>query len=192
MLGIWSGNGSFGNIIGAALVAIMFEIFHRTLAWKLALVAVGLLIALYGLLIHFLLVPDPRDAPYQHESLEDAKPETPAVKGDAAVKQKALEADKTPTELTEGSSPKGISFFAAWCIPGVRLQSFLGNSTSLSHLVWDLVGPPILAFVRVLEIGQLCTLLLAAILFDRGAGYEQPGSRHIFCMKQLSLVMRPC
>lgn len=130
VLGIWSGNGSFGNIVGAALVAIMFEIFHRTLAWKMALIVVGVLIALYGLLIHFLLVPDPRDAPYQHESLEDAKPETPAVKGDAATKQKALEADKTLSELSEGGSPKGISFLAAWCIPGVRSQLLLAPATS--------------------------------------------------------------
>ncbi|EGZ15162.1 hypothetical protein PHYSODRAFT_561102 [Phytophthora sojae] len=75
VLGVWSGNACLGNIVGTALVAVMFALFDRTEAWKLALIAAAALVAFHGLLVHFFLYPDPKDVPYRHEALEEAKPE---------------------------------------------------------------------------------------------------------------------
>ncbi|KAH7464927.1 Glucose-6-phosphate exchanger SLC37A1 [Phytophthora ramorum] len=48
---------------------MMFALFDRTVAWKLALVVSAVLVAFHGLLIHFFLYPDPKDIQYRHESL---------------------------------------------------------------------------------------------------------------------------
>lgn len=114
VLGIWSGNGCFGNIVGTALVAVMFELLDKTVAWKVALVVVGVLVALHGTIVHFFLVPDPRFAPYRHEALEDAKPEVAA-----ATKSPSDKAELDSEEFHK-EEEKGISFLEAWCIPGVR------------------------------------------------------------------------
>ncbi|EEY69680.1 sugar phosphate exchanger, putative [Phytophthora infestans T30-4] len=75
VLGVWSGNACLGNIVGTALVALMFALVDETVAWKLALVVAAGLVAFHGLIIHFFLYPDPKDVPYRHESLEEAQPE---------------------------------------------------------------------------------------------------------------------
>ncbi|KAF1330319.1 Sugar phosphate exchanger, partial [Globisporangium splendens] len=117
VLGIWSGNGCFGNIVGTALVSTMFELFDKHVAWKVALIVVALLVAFHATLIHFFLVPDPKFAPYRHEALEEAKPEVAATKSPSS-------GDKSPLELADlppkhDDEEKGISFFEAWCIPGM-------------------------------------------------------------------------
>ncbi|KAL4114290.1 hypothetical protein PRIC2_014613 [Phytophthora ramorum] len=109
VLGVWSGNACLGNIVGTALVAMMFALFDRTVAWKLALVVSAVLVAFHGLLIHFFLYPDPKDVQYRHESLEEAKPEVAKQKDDPEEGEAAGDDAKT----------KGIGFFEAWCIPGV-------------------------------------------------------------------------
>lgn len=114
MLGVWSGNGCFGNIVGTALVAVMFEFFDKTVAWKVALVSVAVLTALHGVVIFLFLVPDPKFAPYCHKALEDAKPDvakTPSGKEDLELEANGVSSSK---------DEKSISFLEAWCIPGVR------------------------------------------------------------------------
>lgn len=118
VLGIWSGNACFGNIVGTALVALMFELFDKTVAWKVALVVAAVLVTLHGVVIFFFLVPDPKLAPYRHAALEDAKPEV----------AKSPSGGKDDAEMETGTSAKrdekGISFFEAWCIPGVRMDRY--------------------------------------------------------------------
>ncbi|POM72246.1 Sugar phosphate exchanger, partial [Phytophthora palmivora] len=109
VLGVWSGNACLGNIVGTALVAVMFALFDDKVAWKLALIVAAGLVAFHGLLVHFLLFPDPKDVPYRHEALEDAKPEVAKAKDDSVE----------GGDLGEEVKPKGIGFFEAWCIPGV-------------------------------------------------------------------------
>jgi len=107
VLGVWSGNACLGNIVGTALVAVMFALYDKTLAWKLALVVAAALVAFHGLVVHFFLYPDPKDVPYRHETLEEAKPEVAKTKD---------EPDESETEETK---TEGIGFFEAWAIPGV-------------------------------------------------------------------------
>ncbi|KAF4322493.1 hypothetical protein BBO99_00002653 [Phytophthora kernoviae] len=109
VLGVWSGNACLGNIVGTALVATMFELFDKTVAWKIALVVAAGLVAFHALLVHFFLYPDPKDVPYRHESLEEAKPEV-------AKKDDTEEGTETTNEQPKA---KGIGFFEAWRIPGV-------------------------------------------------------------------------
>lgn len=116
MLGIWSGNGCFGNIVGTALVTLMFELFDKTVAWKVALVVAAVLVTLHGVVVYVFLVPDPKLAPYRHTALEDAKPEvakSPSAREDLELAASASSAHK---------DEKGISFLEAWCIPGVRAR----------------------------------------------------------------------
>lgn len=105
VLGIWSGNGCLGNIVGTALVALMFALSDKTLAWKLALVVAAGLVAWHGWLIHVFLYADPKDVGYRHERLDEATPEV------------AMEKD----DVGKGDDVKvtGIGFCKAWCIPGV-------------------------------------------------------------------------
>ncbi|KAI9982363.1 hypothetical protein PInf_008300 [Phytophthora infestans] len=112
VLGVWSGNACLGNIVGTALVALMFALVDETVAWKLALVVAAGLVAFHGLIIHFFLYPDPKDVPYRHESLEEAQPEVAKQKDDPD------EAAAAADEMEE-MKPKGIGFFKAWRIPGV-------------------------------------------------------------------------
>jgi OPA family glycerol-3-phosphate transporter-like MFS transporter 3 len=136
VLGIWSGNGCFGNIVGTALVSIMFELFDKHVAWKVALIVVALLVVFHATLIHFFLVPDPKFAPYRHEALEEAKPEVAATKSPSNGGKSSLELADLP--LKHDDEEKGISFFEAWCIPGVsRHWTFIlymraGGLTNLS------------------------------------------------------------
>ncbi|KAE8981012.1 hypothetical protein PR003_g18438 [Phytophthora rubi] len=109
VLGVWSGNACLGNIVGTALVAVMFELFDKTVAWKVALVAAAALVAFHALLVHLFLYPDPKDVPYRHEALEEAKPEVAKKKDDP----------EESADAEEDGKPKGIGFFEAWCIPGV-------------------------------------------------------------------------
>lgn len=169
MLGIWSGNACLGNIVGTGLVALMFAIFDKTLAWKVAMVAAAGLVALHGLVIHFFLVADPKDVLYQHTSLDEAKPESVEMKpsptatsatesasesASESVAESAPESvleSVTESETIETVSTKRISFFAAWCIPGVRdgrvfffesatrkysRAQLLSGSTRFSHTPW--------------------------------------------------------
>ncbi|KAG1690859.1 hypothetical protein DVH05_027461 [Phytophthora capsici] len=109
VLGVWSGNACLGNIVGTALVAVMFAILDKTVAWKIALIVSAVFVAFHGLIIHFFLYPDPKDVPYRHESLEEAKPEV----------AKAKDETEESADSTEETKPKGIGFIEAWCIPGV-------------------------------------------------------------------------
>lgn len=130
MLGIWSGNACFGNIVGTALVAAMFYCFDRAVAWKIALVLSAGLVALYGMIVHFFLVADPKHALYHHTSLEDAKPDKAAVKmspkNESSTESEDSESlhESEMAKVDEPTSPRseGISFVAAWCIPGVRVS----------------------------------------------------------------------
>ncbi|RLN90652.1 hypothetical protein BBJ28_00004045 [Nothophytophthora sp. Chile5] len=112
VLGIWSGNACLGNIVGTALVASMFALFDKTVAWKLALVISAGLVAMHGLLVHLFLYPDPKDVPYRHDVLEEAKPEVAKKKDDPEEAADGTEEEAPPKS-------KGIGFFEAWCIPGV-------------------------------------------------------------------------
>lgn len=116
VLGIWSGNACFGNIVGTALVAVMFELFDKTVAWKVALLIAAFLVTLYGFIIYFFLVPDPKLAPYRHSTLEDAKPEV--AKSPSGGKEDSIEME---SRSSAKRNEKGISFLDAWCIPGVRM-----------------------------------------------------------------------
>ncbi|GMF32963.1 unnamed protein product [Phytophthora lilii] len=109
VLGVWSGNACLGNIVGTALVAFMFALFDKTVAWKIALLVSAVLVAFHGVLVHFFLYPDPKDVPYRHEPLEDAKPEVAKKKHDP----------EDAADASDEAKPKGIGFFEAWCIPGV-------------------------------------------------------------------------
>ncbi|KAL7679942.1 putative MFS transporter superfamily [Plasmopara halstedii] len=61
VLGIWSGNGCLGNTVVTVVVASMFALVEKALAWKIALVvAAGL---------------DSKDVAYRYERSEDAKPD---------------------------------------------------------------------------------------------------------------------
>ncbi|DAZ93751.1 TPA: hypothetical protein N0F65_007377 [Lagenidium giganteum] len=123
VLGIWSGNACFGNIVGTALVATMFAWFDKTIAWKFSMVLAAFLVALHGTIIYIFLVPDPKDAPYRHEALENAKPDTVAKEMSPKVREISEEDTLLQTSPCCGSAGhsagKGISFLDAWCIPGV-------------------------------------------------------------------------
>ncbi|GLE01732.1 hypothetical protein PINS_up010566 [Pythium insidiosum] len=116
VLGIWSGNACFGNIVGTALVALMFELFAKDIAWKVALLSAAALTAIHAVIIHFFLVPDPRHAPYLHQPIKDAKPHTP----DMRISPQDVEGGgRSCWPAAPARTGKGISFIEAWCIPGV-------------------------------------------------------------------------
>ncbi|OQS00361.1 sugar phosphate exchanger [Thraustotheca clavata] len=99
VMGIWSGNACFGNIVGTAVIALLFSIIpNKTDAWRASMIAAGLLVALHTLLIWLYLEPSPTNKRLSSDDAEDA--------------QNLLLKDDVPT-------PKGISFWRAWRIPGV-------------------------------------------------------------------------
>ncbi|TDH71118.1 hypothetical protein CCR75_002696 [Bremia lactucae] len=109
VLGIWSGNACLGNIVGTALVAVLFAYFDKTIAWKIALILAGTLVAFHGLLIYVFLYPDPRDVSYRHQTIEKAQP-------DVAIHQDDFNRN---ANTKKDENAKGIGFFHAWAIPGV-------------------------------------------------------------------------
>ena len=107
LYGIWSANGSAGNILGIGLTALCFGIWSKNatgVTWAFVLPSI-VLVAIAFLTFTLPdtrpdagLQPDPRDSP-------------PLV----------ADIETTPT----GSSQPGekISFWAAWCLPGVLRYS---------------------------------------------------------------------
>ncbi|RMX66856.1 hypothetical protein DD238_004071 [Peronospora effusa] len=110
VLGIWSGNASLGNITGTGLVSLMFVLFDSTIAWKLAVIVAAIFAAFHGVLVYFFLYPDPKNVPYRHELIENAKPES------AKILDELEDITDIEDELMKST---GIGFFEAWWIPGV-------------------------------------------------------------------------
>jgi hypothetical protein len=114
--------------VGTALVGVMFALFDKAVAWKIAMVAAALLVAFVGALVYFFLVPDPKHDMYRHETIKDADPEVAARIKEEELAE--LPPFKSPSMNSKGSSPsasteKGVSFLEAWLIPGVRkVESF--------------------------------------------------------------------
>ncbi|CAK4143018.1 unnamed protein product [Aphanomyces euteiches] len=101
VMGLWSANASAGNILGTAVVALMYiAIPDKTIAWKVAMTVVGVLLTLYGLLTLIFLKPEPHQRKYVGFS-----------DGDGVDMNTLLESNQ--------SKRKGISFWHAWLIPGV-------------------------------------------------------------------------
>lgn len=92
----------------------MFYLFDRTVAWKAAMVVAAGLVAFHGVIVYAFLVPDPKDVMYHHTSLEEAKPESVEMKTSPSTES------SSESEIEDAQDSKGISFLAAWCIPGVR------------------------------------------------------------------------
>nr|CCA19510.1 sugar phosphate exchanger putative [Albugo laibachii Nc14] len=104
ILGIWSGNASLGNVLGAAFVALMFYVFEKSIAWKIALMAMALIVAAYAMLIYVFLVPDPKSPLTRHLIMDHVKPGSPG---------------SDEEEVQSSVAKPGISFWKAWLIPGV-------------------------------------------------------------------------
>ncbi|CCI46907.1 unnamed protein product [Albugo candida] len=104
IFGIWGGNSSLGNVLGAAFVALMFSLFEKSIAWKIAMVAMALIIATYAMLIFVFLVPDPKSPLTRHLITDDIKLGSPGSDDE---------------HLVPSSAKPGISFWKAWLIPGV-------------------------------------------------------------------------
>ncbi|OQR91457.1 sugar phosphate exchanger [Achlya hypogyna] len=98
VMGIWSGNACFGNIVGTAVIALLYNLIsNKADAWRVAMIVSGALVGLHTLLIWFFLQPSPATKRLSSDDVEDA--------------QCLL--------LKDDASPKGISFWRAWRIPGV-------------------------------------------------------------------------
>jgi len=163
VLGIWSGNACFGNIVGTALVAVMFYLFDKTVAWKVAMIAA---------IVYVFLVPDPKDALYRHTSLEEAKPESVEMKTSPTTESSS----ESESEEVQGS--KGISFLSAWCIPGVSvllreqcIRYTRGARTNRYPSIH--AGLPVRHGLRLPQVRQLRALLLDPVLLDRIAQHDQ-------------------
>jgi hypothetical protein len=67
-MGIWSGNASFGNIVGTAIVALLYSLYQekeKSTAWKLSFIIVGLLVAFHAVLMWQYLKPAPAKTKYE-------------------------------------------------------------------------------------------------------------------------------
>ncbi|EQC39891.1 hypothetical protein SDRG_02548 [Saprolegnia diclina VS20] len=98
VMGIWSGNACFGNIVGTAVIALLFNLFpNKVDAWRTSMIVSGVLVGLHTLLIWLFLQPSPGSKRLSSDDVDDG--------------QMLL--------LKEDATPKGISFWRAWRIPGV-------------------------------------------------------------------------
>lgn len=105
IMGFWSGNACFGNILGTMITVICIHMFGNEQGWKAALIAVAGVVGVVAILVHFCLVPDPNDKPrVQYHGVDE-------------------HADFLKMKLRK-SVDKPISFWKAWCIPGVFISNF--------------------------------------------------------------------
>ena len=61
VVGLWSGNASFGNILGTGICALFLGARATPGRWQGAMIAAGVLCALHGVLMFAYLAPHPRD-----------------------------------------------------------------------------------------------------------------------------------
>ncbi|RHY34425.1 hypothetical protein DYB32_001338 [Aphanomyces invadans] len=122
VLGLWSSCASFGNICGGALVGILCHVAEASVAWKLVMVASGVIMLVQSLIVFLFLVP----APPKH--LHD----------DTEATTLSIAASDNKEVPVEGG-PVGISFSRAWMIPGVASYAIAYacvKSVSYSLFFW--------------------------------------------------------
>ena len=105
-MGIWSGNSSFGNILGTFIVVCCFAIFGDDLGWSMSLLVVALFVALEAMFVYKYLNADPH---HTEESSSD----------DAVVELLKVENTSQDPSGADLANEKPISFWKAWLIPGV-------------------------------------------------------------------------
>lgn len=133
VMGIWAGNASFGNILGAGIAAVVVSTTDGSSGWQWAMVVAGLFIIAEAMLIWLLLVPAPHGNGTDNEQLllDGAGP---VEEGEAADNPRSLlrltscipvggggAGAESDTQLTADDSqpPKAIGFCRALLIPGV-------------------------------------------------------------------------
>jgi OPA family glycerol-3-phosphate transporter-like MFS transporter 3 len=104
--------------VGTALVGVMFTLFDKTIAWKLAMIASAALVAVHGTIVYFFLAPDPKQCGYTHEAIGDAQPDV-ADATSSEMHLYPLSEKSSCIPFSRKKEGKGISFLEAWCIPGV-------------------------------------------------------------------------
>ncbi|XP_021346442.1 glucose-6-phosphate exchanger SLC37A2-like isoform X3 [Mizuhopecten yessoensis] len=136
IMGIWNSHTSVGNILGS-LIAGSFV----TGAWGWSFVLPGIIIGILGVLVFFLLVPDPADVGC---SLPDHQGTNVTSNDEDRAKEPDIESEEEYSSSTnfvkkKGQPDKPIGFFAALRIPGVvefSLCLFFAKLVSYTFLFW--------------------------------------------------------
>ncbi|ETV70561.1 hypothetical protein, variant [Aphanomyces astaci] len=111
IMGLWSANASFGNIVGTAVVALLYiAVPSKVIAWKSAVLVAGGLVAVQGWLVYAFLKPAPKSA--NHDAEE-------ALLGSARTDDSHVMTSPASSANPPHRGKQGISFWRAWQIPGV-------------------------------------------------------------------------
>ncbi|ETV99994.1 hypothetical protein H310_07442 [Aphanomyces invadans] len=113
VMGVWSANASFGNIVGTAVVALLYvAVPSKSVAWKSAVLVAGGLIAVQGWLVYAFLKPWPPK--FGSDDVEEAL---------LASRTSSDDVSTAASSDSRASRKQGISFWRAWRIPGVLLYA---------------------------------------------------------------------
>lgn len=128
VMGLWSGTISFGNILGTGIVAGTMAIMGDHLGWRWAMVFSGIWVVFFALWVYLQLTPHPSDLGLPDPNHEDATPARKQSELEALIEENLWVREPLITQESEESTAsesdkKPISFFAAWCIPGVAVYS---------------------------------------------------------------------
>ena len=122
VMGLWSGNASAGNILGAVLTPPVLAAW----GWEATFIVVGVLLVLGGLVCFAILAPHPADVGLPHlGSLTSWTVLQEAIdRADAGASERAAAGAIAATEdgvaaAKHGDAPKAISFVQAVLLPGV-------------------------------------------------------------------------
>ncbi|RHY25241.1 hypothetical protein DYB32_008438 [Aphanomyces invadans] len=108
-----SANASFGNIVGTAVVALLYvAVPSKSVAWKSAVLVAGGLIAVQGWLVYAFLKPWPPK--FGSDDVEEAL---------LASRTSSDDVSTAASSDSRASRKQGISFWRAWRIPGVLLYA---------------------------------------------------------------------
>jgi len=129
VMGIWAGNASFGNILGAGIAAVITANTSGSDGWQWAMIVAGLFIIAEAILIFFLLVPTPPRRPDDHDCL--LPPDGAAAPGASQASQSSQQSllrlascpDPPPIgnngDTTLSEDGEAVGFCRALRIPGV-------------------------------------------------------------------------
>jgi len=150
IFGIWNSHTSIGNILGSVIAGVYVET-----NWGWSFMVPGLIIAFFGIVNWFFLVPNPQYVGIDNETNEieieqngttgsqsGFEPEagsipTPGASGDAPPSPNGIA--RNPSVRVEQGEEKAISFWGALKIPGVvefSLCLFFAKLVSYTFLYW--------------------------------------------------------
>lgn len=114
IFGVWAANVNLGNIFGTLVCTFCIKVVHFN--WEWTWIVLNVMLGVIGVLNLLFLVSKPKYVGLQVD-----------------------EDDEVVTKLDESKPEKGISFWKAWCIPGVIAVSicYLGlKLANYSIMLW--------------------------------------------------------